>query len=150
MYFLFYSFADKGRYLISRDYLTLKIWDMHMERLHLKVINIHSHLKGMLCELYEADQLFDKFRVASSPNMSSLLTGGYGYVVLPSVMFFTADFNCVVINRNTAHIWGQDGVVKATMELPIPPPPVSRADGTQKPTAHLSPELADLKVDKKV
>jgi hypothetical protein len=54
------------------------------------------------------------------------------------------------MNRNTAHIWGQDGAVKATIELPIPPPAVSRADGTQKSTAHLSPELTDLKVDKKV
>ena len=65
---------------MSRDYLSLKVWDMYMESRPVKVINIHSHLNSLLCELYEADQLFDKFRVAASPDFKYILSGGYGYV----------------------------------------------------------------------
>lgn len=73
-----FSFGDRGRYIVSRDYLSLKIWDLYMESRPVKVINIHNHLNNMLCELYEADQLFDKFRVAASPNFNYVLSGGYG------------------------------------------------------------------------
>lgn len=72
------SFGDRGRYIVSRDYLSIKIWDLYMESRPVKVINIHSHLNNLLCELYEADQLFDKFRVAASPNFNYILSGGYG------------------------------------------------------------------------
>jgi serine/threonine-protein phosphatase 2A regulatory subunit B len=73
-----FSFGDRGRYIVSRDYLSLKIWDLYMESKPVKVINIHNHLNNLLCELYEADQLFDKFRVAASPNFNYILSGGYG------------------------------------------------------------------------
>ena len=55
------KFSHDGRYILSRDYLSLKIWDINMERRPLKTIQIHDHLKGKLCDLYENDCIFDKF-----------------------------------------------------------------------------------------
>lgn len=32
-----HSFASDGRYIVSRDYLTLKVWDTHMETTPVRV-----------------------------------------------------------------------------------------------------------------
>lgn len=55
------KFSHDGRYILSRDYLSLKIWDVNMENKPLKTIPIHDHLRGKLCDLYENDCIFDKF-----------------------------------------------------------------------------------------
>lgn len=55
------KFSHDGRYILSRDYLSLKIWDVNMEARPLKTIQIHDHLRGKLCDLYENDCIFDKF-----------------------------------------------------------------------------------------
>ena len=55
------KFSRDGRYILSRDYLNLKIWDVNMENRPLKIIPIHDHLRGKLCDLYENDCIFDKF-----------------------------------------------------------------------------------------
>jgi serine/threonine-protein phosphatase 2A regulatory subunit B len=55
------KFSRDGRYLVSRDYLTLKIWDVKMESQPLQVIHIHDQLRAKLCDLYENDCIFDKF-----------------------------------------------------------------------------------------
>ena len=47
--------GENGRYIVSRDYLTLKIWDIHMESRPVKTIQIHEHLRSKLCDLYEND-----------------------------------------------------------------------------------------------
>jgi serine/threonine-protein phosphatase 2A regulatory subunit B len=55
------KFSPDGRYILSRDYLSLKIWDINMESRPIKTIPIHDHLRGKLCDLYENDCIFDKF-----------------------------------------------------------------------------------------
>lgn len=55
------KFSHDGRYILSRDYLSLKIWDINMESKPIKTIPIHDHLRGKLCDLYENDCIFDKF-----------------------------------------------------------------------------------------
>ncbi|KAJ1336323.1 hypothetical protein BSLG_007107 [Batrachochytrium salamandrivorans] len=60
------KFSRDGRYILSRDYLTLKIWDMNMENKPVKVINVHDHVKPKLCDLYENDCIFDKFECTFS------------------------------------------------------------------------------------
>ena len=55
------KFSHDGRYILSRDYLSLKIWDINMESRPLKTISIHDNLRGKLCDLYENDCIFDKF-----------------------------------------------------------------------------------------
>ena len=47
--------GHEGRYILSRDYLTLKVWDVQMENRPVAVIPIHEYLKVHLCDLYEND-----------------------------------------------------------------------------------------------
>lgn len=70
-------FSDDGRYIISRDYLTVKIWDLNMEAKPVKTIKIHDHLRAKLCDLYENDCIFDKFECHSNPSGSQVVTGSY-------------------------------------------------------------------------
>ncbi|CAG8506137.1 7616_t:CDS:2 [Diversispora eburnea] len=71
------KFSRDGRYILSRDYLTLKIWDINMETRPLKTINIHDHLRNKLCDLYENDCIFDKFECTFSGDGQNVLTGSY-------------------------------------------------------------------------
>lgn len=34
-----------GRYIVSRDFMTLKLWDVNMEARPVKTINVHEHLR---------------------------------------------------------------------------------------------------------
>ncbi|KAI9595033.1 protein phosphatase 2A regulatory B subunit [Syncephalis fuscata] len=70
-------FSADGRYILSRDYLTLKIWDINMETKPVKTINIHEHLRNKLCDLYENDCIFDKFECIFSGDGRSVMTGSY-------------------------------------------------------------------------
>ncbi|KAF0710189.1 Aste57867_5640 [Aphanomyces stellatus] len=71
------KFSPDGRYIISRDYLTLKIWDINMESRPVQTINIHEHLRPKLCELYDTDCIFDKFECAVSGDGNNFITGSY-------------------------------------------------------------------------
>lgn len=63
--------------MLSRDYLTLKIWDLAMESKPIQTIPIHEHLRTKLCDLYENDCIFDKFECTFSGNGSHVLTASY-------------------------------------------------------------------------
>ncbi|OAD07630.1 hypothetical protein MUCCIDRAFT_77417 [Mucor lusitanicus CBS 277.49] len=71
------KFSQDGRYILSRDYLTLKIWDINMEKKPLRTINIHDNLRSKLCDLYENDCIFDKFECTFSGDGSHMMTGSY-------------------------------------------------------------------------
>jgi len=71
------KFSRDGRFILSRDYMTLKIWDLNMENKALKTIHIHDYLRTKLCDLYENDCIFDKFECAMSHDGNLLLTGSY-------------------------------------------------------------------------
>eukprot|EP01012_Entosiphon_sulcatum_P006320 TRINITY_DN12970_c1_g1_i2.p1 TRINITY_DN12970_c1_g1~~TRINITY_DN12970_c1_g1_i2.p1 ORF type:complete len:465 (-),score=96.17 TRINITY_DN12970_c1_g1_i2:1381-2775(-) len=71
------KFSRCGRYAVSRDYLTLKIWDLNMERRPVKTIHIHEPLRERLCDLYENDCIFDKFECAWSHDGKWVTTGSY-------------------------------------------------------------------------
>jgi serine/threonine-protein phosphatase 2A regulatory subunit B len=71
------KFSHDGRYILSRDYLTLKLWDINMDSKPVKSIPIHDYLRSKLCDLYENDCIFDKFECTLSGDGSSLLTGSY-------------------------------------------------------------------------
>lgn len=60
------KFSRDGRYILSRDYLTLKLWDINMENKPVATVNIHEHLRSKLCDLYENDCIFDKFECTFS------------------------------------------------------------------------------------
>ncbi|RCI10592.1 hypothetical protein L249_4242 [Ophiocordyceps polyrhachis-furcata BCC 54312] len=79
-------FSFDGRYILSRDYLTVKIWDINMERQPLKTIPIHEHLRPRLCDTYENDSIFDKFEVVFSGDAKNVMTGSYNnnFMIYPS------------------------------------------------------------------
>ncbi|CAN8288272.1 unnamed protein product [Cochlearia groenlandica] len=71
------KFAKEGRYLLSRDYMTLKLWDINMDSGPVSTLQVHEHLKPKLCDLYENDSIFDKFECCISGNGSRAATGSY-------------------------------------------------------------------------
>ncbi|BGP55204.1 protein phosphatase 2A regulatory subunit cdc55 [Rhodotorula sphaerocarpa] len=71
------KFSKDGRYLLSRDYLTLRIWDVNMDNKPVQTINVHDHLRGKLCDLYENDCIFDKFECTFSGDGKNVLSGSY-------------------------------------------------------------------------
>lgn len=70
-------FTPDGRHIVVRDYLTLKIWDMNMERAPIATIPIHDYLSNYLCDLYGNDCIFDKFQCASNSDGTKFVTGSY-------------------------------------------------------------------------
>ena len=79
-------FSSDGRYILSRDYLTVKIWDINMENKPVKTIPIHEHLRPRLCDTYENDSIFDKFEVVFSGDGKNVMTGSYNnnFMIYPS------------------------------------------------------------------
>ncbi|KAI8140259.1 protein phosphatase PP2A regulatory subunit B [Fennellomyces sp. T-0311] len=71
------KFSHDGRYILSRDYLTLKIWDINMDNRPVQTINIHDQLRSKLCDLYENDCIFDKFECGFSGDDTHVMTGSY-------------------------------------------------------------------------
>eukprot|EP01117_Protostelium_nocturnum_P003786 TRINITY_DN1504_c0_g1_i1.p1 TRINITY_DN1504_c0_g1~~TRINITY_DN1504_c0_g1_i1.p1 ORF type:complete len:447 (-),score=90.84 TRINITY_DN1504_c0_g1_i1:101-1441(-) len=71
------KFSKDGRYILSRDYMTLKVWDINMESRPVRTIQIHDNLKTKLCDLYENDCIFDKFECTMSHDGNLLMTGSY-------------------------------------------------------------------------
>ncbi|CDR36834.1 CYFA0S01e04874g1_1 [Cyberlindnera fabianii] len=81
------KFSADGRYIASRDYMTVKIWDVAMEREPVKTINIHEQLRDKLCDTYENDAIFDKFECVFSGDGKSVMTGSYNnnFMIYPDV-----------------------------------------------------------------
>ena len=71
------TFSKNGRYIYSRDFLTVKIWDLNMTSKPVCTIPIFEPLKSKLCELYENECIFDKFTITSSPDSSFFVTGNF-------------------------------------------------------------------------
>ncbi|KRX42148.1 Serine/threonine-protein phosphatase 2A 55 kDa regulatory subunit B delta isoform, partial [Trichinella britovi] len=71
------KFSYCGDYLLTRDYLTLKVWDLKMQNRPLETYEVHDYLRSRLCTLYENDCMFDKFECCWSGDNRHLLTGAY-------------------------------------------------------------------------
>eukprot|EP01104_Vermistella_antarctica_P011409 TRINITY_DN317_c1_g1_i1.p1 TRINITY_DN317_c1_g1~~TRINITY_DN317_c1_g1_i1.p1 ORF type:complete len:451 (+),score=127.85 TRINITY_DN317_c1_g1_i1:51-1403(+) len=71
------KFTRCGKYIISRDYLTLKVWDVAQDARPVATINIHDYLRSKLCDLYENDWIFDKFECNISGDGTHIVTGSY-------------------------------------------------------------------------
>ncbi|CAI0392125.1 unnamed protein product [Linum tenue] len=71
------KFAKDGRYLLSRDYMTLKLWDINMDSGPVSTFQVHEYLRPKLCDLYENDSIFDKFECCLSGDGSRVATGSY-------------------------------------------------------------------------
>ncbi|KAJ0755609.1 putative transcription factor WD40-like family [Helianthus annuus] len=71
------KFSRDGRYLLSRDYMTLKLWDINMDSGPVSTFQVHEHLRPRLCDLYENDSIFDKFECCLSGDGQRVATGSY-------------------------------------------------------------------------
>ncbi|GAQ80853.1 Serine/threonine protein phosphatase 2A regulatory subunit [Klebsormidium nitens] len=71
------KFCRDGRYILARDYMTLKLWDVNMESAPVASFKVHEHLRSKLCDLYENDSIFDKFECTLSGDGSRVATGSY-------------------------------------------------------------------------
>jgi len=71
------KFSHSGRYMLTRDYLTVKVWDLNMEKQPVETYQVHEYLRSKLCALYENDCIFDKFECAWSCDDAEILTGSY-------------------------------------------------------------------------
>jgi serine/threonine-protein phosphatase 2A regulatory subunit B len=71
------KFSNSGRYMMSRDYLRIKVWDLNMENRPIETFDVHEHLRSKLCSLYENDCIFDKFECCWSGNDQGIMTGSY-------------------------------------------------------------------------
>lgn len=66
-----------GSYIIARDFLSLKVWDVRSEGKPLFSIPLHPYVKDYAQRLLESDSLFDRNDVAISPDGRSFVTGSY-------------------------------------------------------------------------
>lgn len=73
------KFSADGTHILSRDFMTLKLWDIRMESKPVTTVAIHDHLRAKLCELYENDCIFDKFECALTRDASRVITGSYDH-----------------------------------------------------------------------
>lgn len=71
------KFATDGRHILSRDFMSLKLWDMHMGTSPVATYKIHEHLRSRLCDLYNNDTIFDKFDCCLSGDGHHFATGSY-------------------------------------------------------------------------
>ncbi|KAL5176303.1 Serine/threonine protein phosphatase 2A regulatory subunit B beta isoform [Glycine soja] len=90
------KFGKDGRYILSRDYMTLKVLELYYSKTHASVnkaflimghqygfwssCNVPvtgSFFFGQLCDLYENDSIFDKFECCLSGDGLRVSTGSY-------------------------------------------------------------------------
>ncbi|KAH9761526.1 serine/threonine protein phosphatase 2A 55 kDa regulatory subunit B beta isoform [Citrus sinensis] len=76
------KFARNGRHILSRDYMTLKLWDINMDSGPVATFQVHEHLRPKLCDLYENDSIFDKFECCLSGDGGRVATGSYSLLIL--------------------------------------------------------------------
>ncbi|KAK4794374.1 hypothetical protein SAY86_012368 [Trapa natans] len=71
------KFSRDGRHILSRDYMTLKLWDINMDSGPVATFQVHEYLKPKLGVLYENDSIFDKFECCLSGDGLRVATGSY-------------------------------------------------------------------------
>ena len=76
------KFTRDGLNIVSRDYLTLKIWDVRKENQPVKTIQIHEYLRSKLCDLYENDCIFGPWAALSLDARSLLPRAGRALAAL--------------------------------------------------------------------
>lgn len=71
------KFSADGAQIITRDYLTTKVWDQRKTKEPLKTIKLFEPFNSKLYDVYEQDIIFDKFNLGLSPDGHSFVTGFY-------------------------------------------------------------------------
>jgi serine/threonine-protein phosphatase 2A regulatory subunit B len=71
------SFTRGGRQLVTRDCLTVKLWDINNTKKPLHTVMLNDGIKSKLCEMVENETIFDKFSLCASPDGRSIVSGSY-------------------------------------------------------------------------
>lgn len=71
------SFSSNGLFFLTRDYMTLRLWDVRKETGPVLTLPVHEHLRPFLPILQRKDYIFDRFQCCFSGDGGSLLTGSY-------------------------------------------------------------------------
>lgn len=71
------KFSNSGRYVISRDFVSVKVWDINMNSRPVECYYVHEYLRSKLCGLYENEYIFDKFECCFDGTDRYILTGSY-------------------------------------------------------------------------
>ncbi|XP_062222751.1 serine/threonine protein phosphatase 2A 55 kDa regulatory subunit B beta isoform-like [Phragmites australis] len=71
------KFTSDGSYLLARDYMNLKLWDLRVESAPVATYKVHEFLRPKLSELYNDDYIFDRFNCCASKDGNYFATGSY-------------------------------------------------------------------------
>jgi serine/threonine-protein phosphatase 2A regulatory subunit B len=71
------AFTKDGDYIVSRDYLSVKVWDIRNNKEPCRSIRIGKFLEKKLCDLYESENIYDKFNIVTSSDKKQYITGTY-------------------------------------------------------------------------
>lgn len=125
------KFSPDGTHILSRDFMTLKLWDVRVETKPVVVVPIHDHLRSKLCELYENDCIFDKFECAISRDGAQVITGSYDHRVYVHNVSLTHGTAEVQLAAEGAH-------VMRGSELQSPFPAAGRKVEFEKKSLHVA------------
>ncbi|CAE7940700.1 phr2aB, partial [Symbiodinium sp. KB8] len=64
-------------YVLSRDYINVKLWDLRKETKPVTTIPVHQHLMSRLCDVYDNQCIYDKFECSMSWDGKHILAGSY-------------------------------------------------------------------------
>jgi serine/threonine-protein phosphatase 2A regulatory subunit B len=113
------KFSKDGRYILARDYLTLKIWDINMDNKPVTTINIHEQLRNRLCDLYENDCIFDKFECTFSGDGKYVFPFCDKFFPIILLCLMTDSFYRSVLTgsyNNDFHIYDFEGKTDVTLQ----------------------------------
>ncbi|CAA6673084.1 unnamed protein product [Spirodela intermedia] len=71
------KFARDGVHILSRDYMSTKLWDLRMDVSPVATYRIHEWIRPKLHELYNSDAIFDKFECCLSNDGLHFASGSY-------------------------------------------------------------------------
>lgn len=70
--------SSDGNRIIARDFMTLITWDVRSPLAPVRRYPVHEYLTKKLCDLYETENIYDKFDLCASADGTQALTGSYG------------------------------------------------------------------------
>lgn len=72
------EFCNSRNQIVSRDYFTVKLWDMRITSQPYRIIEVLDNIEKDMNELYRSQAICAKFQVKDSPKSEYCATGGYG------------------------------------------------------------------------
>jgi serine/threonine-protein phosphatase 2A regulatory subunit B len=68
-------FLEGTRKIVTRDLISVKIWDMCNNTQPLVTMPVDENIKSHLCDIFEADALDDRFTLSNTNG--KIMTGNY-------------------------------------------------------------------------